>query len=107
MPRSKHRTGRPWRTAKQRMHQEYGHTCHICGHEGAHEADHLDPLAHNPDQPIDWRRMRPAHGSNSPCPICPGRAGKAGKAGKGRACNQERGVKDIIDAVSFVPKIEW
>jgi len=88
-PRSRHRAGRPWRRAKQQMHAVYGYTCWICGHDEAREADHLDPLANDPDQPIDWRTMRPAHGSNSPCPVCPGRAGK------GRACNQERGTKHV------------
>jgi hypothetical protein len=100
VPRSHHRAGRPFRTAKTLMHQHYGYTCHLCGHPGAHEADHLDPISLHPDQPIDWRRMRPAHGSNSPCPICPG------KDGKGRACNQERGTKSI-DNVAYMPKVAW
>lgn len=93
MARSKHRTGRPFRRAKARMHEVFGYTCHICGHGGAGEADHLDPVSLHPDQPVDWRRMRPAHGANYPCPQC------------GRKCNTERGTKPV-DAL-FVPALDW
>ena len=99
MTRSKHRGGRPWRTAKAQMHQAYGYICHLCGHDGAGEADHLDALALRPDQPVDWRRLRPAHGSNYPCPYCPW------PSGKGKPCNQVRGTKPV-DQV-FRPKHAW
>jgi hypothetical protein len=101
MTRSKHRTGRPWREAKAKMHATYGYTCHLCGHEGAGEADHLDTLAHNPGQRIDYQRLRPAHGSNYPCPVCPPRDGKP------RCCNQERGTKSIDAMRAFTPAMEW
>jgi hypothetical protein len=99
MPRSRHRTGRPWRRAKAQMQATYGDICHLCGHPGAGEADHLDALAIDPTQPIDWRRLRPAHGSNYPCPTCPG------NDRRGRACNQERGIRPA-DQV-FRPKGAW
>lgn len=57
----------------------YGDTCHLCGHYGAGEADHLVPISIDADQPIDPHAMRPAHGANAPCPVC------------GRLCNSERG----------------
>lgn len=63
------------------MFEMYGRTCYLCGHDGAGEADHLIPLAIDPDQPVDPHGMRPSHGSNAPCPIC------------GQACNQVRGIK--------------
>lgn len=78
-----HRGGRPYTRAKQRMHEIYGYTCHLCGHPGAGESDHLIPLAVWPDQPLDPELMRPAHGSNYPCPVC------------GRRCNQERGTTPL------------
>lgn len=81
------------------MHAVYGYVCHLCGHGGAGEADHLDPVGLAPDQPIDWRLMRPSHGSNYPCSVCPGRGGK------GRACNQERGIKPIESM--FRPALDW
>jgi hypothetical protein len=89
MPRSRHRVGRPYRTARKRMFAMYGTICHLCGHDGAGEADHLDPISLTPGQRIDPQRMRPAHGSNAPCPVC------VGADGKPRACNQERGTKPI------------
>lgn len=100
MPRSKHRTGRPFRRAKALMHEAYGYTCIHCGHGGAGEADHLDPVSLYPDQPVDYTRMRPSHGSNYPCPICPGK-----QPGQGRACNQERGTRSID--VMFKPALDW
>lgn len=67
------------------MFMIYGTTCHICRHEGALEADHLEPLAINPDQPVDPHLMRPAHGTSAPCPVC------VDAKGEPRKCNQERG----------------
>ena len=99
VPRSKHRTGRPFRTAKAKMHAVFGYVCHLCGHEGAGEADHLGPLAFDPDQPVDWEAMRPSHGSNYPCPVCPW------PGAPGKPCNQVRGTKPV-DQV-FTPKQEW
>lgn len=93
MARSRHRVGRPYRRARVQMFALYGHTCHLCGHAGARTADHLVPVALDADQPIDPRRMRPAHGSGNPCPTC------------GRHCNQERGTKPLTSM--FTPTIRW
>jgi hypothetical protein len=82
------------------MHQAWGYTCHLCGHEGAGEADHLDALALHPDQPVDWTRLRPAHGSNYPCLVCP-----PTHEGKPRCCNQERGIKPLHS--TFKPAHDW
>lgn len=67
------------------MYAMYGDICHLCGHSGAGEVDHLTPLSLDPTQPIDPSLWRPAHGSNAPCPQCPTHEGKP------RCCNQERG----------------
>jgi hypothetical protein len=80
---SKHRAGRPYRTARKRMFEIYGDLCHLCGHEGAGEADHLVPIKIDADQPIDPHAMRPAHGANAPCPVC------------GRKCNTSRGARPL------------
>ncbi len=76
----------------------YGDLCHICGHDGAHTADHLTPVSTEPDQPVDPHDMRPAHGTRgaappNPCPTC------------GRLCNQERGTKPL--SALFKPALEW
>lgn len=101
---SKHRVGRPFRTAKAIMHAKYGYTCHLCGHDGGGEADHLTPVSLAPHQRIDPELMRPAHGSNYPCihPDCVARKGKP------RSCNQERG--NIINRKrtrEFRPSMRW
>ena len=71
----------------------YGTVCVHCGHPGAGEADHITPVVHDPGQPIDPHAMRPAHGSNAPCPTCL------------RKCNQERGTR--TDYVQYRPAIDW
>lgn len=71
----------------------WGTTCHICGHDGSTDADHLTPLAIWPDQPLDPKLARPAHGVRG-CPTCD------------RKCNQERGIKAIEDMVDPVPDYE-
>lgn len=82
---ARHRSGRPYLRARRQMFAIFGDVCHICGHHGAGEADHLAPVSLNPDQLIDPYAMRPAHGTSAPCPVCPPRNGKP------RRCNQERG----------------
>ncbi len=93
MPRSRHRTGRPYRRARALMFAIYGRVCVHCGHDGAGEADHLIPISVDSGQPIDPHGMRPSHGSNYPCPTCR------------RRCNQERGARPI--ASTYVPVLNW
>jgi hypothetical protein len=81
MARSPHRTGHRYRQARAEMFRVYGTVCHLCGHEGADSADHLEPVSLNPQQVIDPHAMRPAHGVDG-CPTC------------GRACNQSRGNRE-------------
>lgn len=86
------------------MLAKYGDTCHLCGHPGAGEADHLDPTSLNPDQPVDPERMRPAHGSNAPClhPDC------VKLKRKPRCCNQERGnVVNRKRTRTHTPRMTW
>lgn len=57
--------------------------CHLCGHPGARQADHLTPLSLGGDM-TDPENMAPAHGggrpgTDNPCPTC------------GKRCNQKRG----------------
>lgn len=90
----RHRDSYEYRQARKKMFAIFGYTCHICGHDGAGEADHLEAVALNPGQPISPLRMRPSHGSNYPCPICKGRNGQP------RACNQERGVQPMPEPLN-------
>jgi 5-methylcytosine-specific restriction endonuclease McrA len=53
--------------------------CHLCGHDGADQADHLLPRSLHPDlDDTDTTNLLPAHG-NKGCPIC------------GEKCNQVKG----------------
>jgi len=81
------------------MFARYGHTCYVCGHEGANEAGHIVSLKDNPHQRLDPDAMRPMHGSNSPCPRCLGRDGRP------RCCNQEMGTKALTSV--FIPTHAW
>lgn len=60
---------------RKEVHARWGYTCHLCGHEDAHTADHLIPLSVWSNQPYDARLARPAHGVVQPdgsegCPTC-------------------------------------
>lgn len=84
MAASSGRRGRRWRRAREEC-LALSTVCHICGHEGAGEADHdpiplagLITLGLDPDDPA---YLRPAHGSSSPCETC------------GQCCNQRKGDK--------------
>jgi len=69
--------GHRWRTARALV-LAASDTCHICGHGGSTDADHVLPLSRFPDQPLDVALLRPAHGA-TPCPVC------------GQRCNASRG----------------
>jgi len=83
MGKRRHRAGRPYTRWKRQVLELWGDQCHLCGHPGATQVDHLIPLSKQPHQPLDPELARPAHGSNAPCPVC------------GRACNQSRGNRSL------------
>ncbi|MEU8270145.1 HNH endonuclease [Sphaerisporangium sp. NPDC049002] len=71
MPRSKGRTGRPWRRITQQLRTSPGgDICWLCGHAidltlpAAHPmswtADHVDPISRG-GAPRDPRLLKPAH----------------------------------------------
>lgn len=80
MPRSKGRTGRPYRRNRAAVLAS-STVCWLCGHDGADTVDHEPALATLEAlglDPADQRHMRPAHGVNG-CPTC------------GIRCNQVKG----------------
>lgn len=82
MARSKGRTGRPFRRAREKILNE-SRLCWLCGHDGATDADHEPPLKQLEAlglNPADPRYLRPAHGVDG-CPTC------------GIKCNQSKGAK--------------
>jgi hypothetical protein len=70
--------GRRWQAFRQVVFSVYGDTCHLCGHPGARQADHLIPVSQRPDLAWELANIRPAHGTKNRCPRC------------GRCCNQAR-----------------
>ena len=70
--------GARYRTARAVV-LEYDDTCHLCGHAGADQADHVLPRSQNPDMDdADPSNLAPAHGVKG-CPTC------------GEKCNQVKG----------------
>lgn len=83
MPRSKGRTGRPWRRIRAQVLAE-SQLCWICGHGAADTVDHVIPLSKGGD-PLDPANLRPAHGVNG-CPVCR------------RKCNSSKGAHVTLQA---------
>jgi hypothetical protein len=94
MPRSPLRNGARYRRARREMFALFGTRCHLCGHEGATDADHVIPVSVDPGQRIDPRAMRPAHGVRG-CATC------------GRKCNQERGARPARDREPLKTSHAW
>ena len=82
--RSAGRKGARWRRAKADAVAAAGGVCHLCGHLGAYEGDHvparkiLVALGLDPNDP---RFIKASHGSSCRCPTC------------GKACNQVKGTR--------------
>lgn len=98
MPRSKGRTGRPWRRVAQAL-RDATDVCAICGHSGARTVDHDPPLsaleAHGLD-PRDPQFLRIAHGApRNPCPTC------------GLHCNQLKGTRANFTLPTVTPSRDW
>lgn len=84
MAASSGRKGRPWERVREQVFTACGDICHICGHGGAGDIDHVIPrslLVQLGGDPEDLTNLRPAHGTRSPCPTC------------GRKCNREKSDK--------------
>jgi 5-methylcytosine-specific restriction endonuclease McrA len=75
-------TGHAYREAREFV-LDLSDICHLCGHGGARQTDHLIPLSRGGSM-SDPHNLAPAHGGgrpevDNPCRTC------------GRRCNQERG----------------
>jgi len=79
------RNGHRYREWRRSVFRHYGRVCHLCGHAGATDVDHLKPHAHFHDDHTDYRTGRPAHGVQG-CPVCKVK------------CNQVRGDQAMQDA---------
>jgi hypothetical protein len=71
-------SGRRWQKFRQVVFASYGRTCHLCGHDGANQVDHLLTVLEYPQYAWTLENCRPCHGTRNRCPVC------------GRCCNQSR-----------------
>lgn len=82
------RKGRPWQRLRAQI-LAASDVCHICGHGGSRDVDHVIPrslLIQLGADPADPTNLRPAHGANSRCPTC------------GRCCNASKGARLHVPA---------
>lgn len=80
MPGRERAAGHRWETFKRLVFATYGDVCHLCGHGGAKQVDHLESVTDHPELKYVVANCRPAHGTpGNRCPVC--------KAN----CNQIRG----------------
>lgn len=81
----RHPSGRMWEAKVANVISYYNGICHLCGHPGAKQADHLVQYAEGGDDSLE--NLRPAHGSagkqKNPCPVC------------GLNCNNIRGALSV------------
>lgn len=79
MPRGRRSAnGHAYRTARKAV-LERSAVCWLCGHDGADQADHVQPRSLHPDiADHDVTNLMPAHGVRG-CPTC------------GEKCNQVKG----------------
>lgn len=97
---SEPRSHRKVREARRRMFEQRGTVCHLCGHPGATEADHVIPFSVAPWRVADPENMRPVHGSLY-------RSRKTGQVIRdarcrtcGKSCNQSRGATRMEHTIS-------
>jgi 5-methylcytosine-specific restriction endonuclease McrA len=81
----RHPSGRAWKRIVANVIDAYAGICHLCGHPGALQADHLVQYAEGGDDSIG--NLRPVHGvantQNNRCPVCE------------LACNNIRGALSV------------
>lgn len=80
-----------WAAAVLRTH---GDLCHVCGHGGARQSDHLVDPGTRPDLRFAVSNGRPSHGAArgrgaNPCTVC------SRAAGRPVYCNQLRGMGSV------------
>jgi hypothetical protein len=92
-------SGHRWTIFTQLVLRTYGDGC-WCGHGGARQVDHLEPVADRPDLAWTLANCRPAHGApGNPCPVC----SKA--CGRKIHCNQLRGPMSIDRARRLIAEM--
>lgn len=63
--------GHRWDTFRRLVFATYGDTCHLCGHGGARQVDHLQSVTEHPELAFTLANCRPIHGvPGNRCPVC-------------------------------------
>lgn len=55
-----------WKSLKAKVLKDHAGRCHLCGHDGAEQVDHIVNVARGGTHALD--NLAPAHGT--PCPTC-------------------------------------
>ena len=95
--------GRRWEAFARAAVAQHGGVCHLCGHGGARQADHLESAADRPDLIWVAANIRPAHGApGNPCPVCSAAAAALARRNGERPrwvyCNQLRSAMTVARA---------
>ena len=81
----RHPSGTVWKRIKANVIAAHNGICHLCGHPGAEQVDHVEQYAEGGTDDIS--NLKPAHGSansqKNPCPVC------------GLNCNNIRGALSV------------
>jgi hypothetical protein len=93
-------SGHRWVAFARSVIDHYGGLCHICGHGGGRQPDHLEPVTERPELAFDLSNCRPAHGApGNPCLQC------SAAAGRKIHCNQLRGMGSVARARRIIAEI--
>lgn len=94
---AKSASGHVYRRMARFVFEQHGHRCHLCGHDGAMQLDHVESQTESPGRAHDAGNLRPVHGTTrgqvNPCATC------SRAAGKPVNCNQIRGGYTIERAI--------
>ena len=82
---NRHPSGRAWNRKVANVIAAHKGICHLCGHPGSLQIDHVIPFAETQDDSL--ANLRPVHGTagkqKNPCPVC------------GLNCNNIRGALSV------------
>lgn len=91
------RSGRPTIRLFAKV-REQSDICCYCGHPGARQVNHNEPLSKRPDLALDPANLAVIHGWDCPCPICPWRWSVKHRRLMPANCNGILGAKRLADA---------
>ena len=96
--------GRRWRAYRALVLASKGDTCHLCGHGGARQLDHVISFLERPDLGWDYANLEPCHGTRNRCPVCHRCCNQARVAGPKRPQAADAPVRPELSLVTRSPR---